>query len=368
VNGTFQNFRAALAKAGLDYAGEIIADGNLHRFKAAGDRERNSWYVLHSGAPVAGAFGCWKRGFKETWCEKGRDSLTDAEWRTIRENWKLADDERQRTEAERRAKARKVAAWILSRARPARTLHRYLTHKAVKIFGDVREYRGGLVLPLRDANGELHSLQFIGADGTKRFLSGGRIAGCFFIVTDKPDGALVIAEGLATAASVAEATGLETVAAMNCGNLLAVSKALREKYPSREIIIAADNDAWTDDNPGLTKATEAAKSICARLAVPQFKDATTKPTDFNDLQQLQGADTVKTQIENATTPTETDNEIFDRLKPQAKLGGAIDERFGSHSNIASAVTGVSSATPLPSLILLAVSAFSHPLPASLVTD
>ena len=33
---------------------------------------------------------------------------------------------------------------------------------------------------------------------------------------------------------------------MNCGNLRAVAHALRTKWPTREITIAADNDAWTD--------------------------------------------------------------------------------------------------------------------------
>ena len=150
----------------------------------------------------------------------------------------------------------------------------------------MREYRGALVLPLRDVNGELHSLQFIGADGAKRFLRGGRIAGCFFTLADKPESPLVICEGYATGASIHEATGYAVVCAMNCGNLLAVSKALREKYPAREIIICADNDQFTDGNPGVTKATEAAKTIHAKLAAPQFADASTKPTDFNDMPQL----------------------------------------------------------------------------------
>ena len=193
----------------------------------------------------------------------------------------------------------------------------------MKVFGNAREYHGALVLPLRDTDGELHSLQFIGADGTKRFLSGGQIVGCFFTLADKPDGALVVCEGYATGASVHEATGFAVVCAMNCGNLLAVSKALRKKFPEREIIIAADDDAWTNGNPGLTKATEAAKTIRAKLAVPQFADVNTKPTDFNDLHQLEGLDTVKTQIENAKIPKETDTETFDRL---AKLPPADYDR------------------------------------------
>jgi putative DNA primase/helicase len=183
---TAEHFRAALRAAGIEHAGELMADGRLHRFKTTGDRERNSWYVLHSGVPTAGAFGCWKRGFKETWCEQRRENFTDAEWQAIREKWKRAEAERERAESERHAKARKTAAWIFDRARPL-TAHVYLDAKGVKPFGGVRERSGALVLPLCDAGGELHSLQFIGADGTKRFLIGGRCAGCFFMLADKPD-------------------------------------------------------------------------------------------------------------------------------------------------------------------------------------
>src|SRR5580693_74007 len=155
-----ENFRAALAKAGITYEGEIIADGKLHRFKAVDDQHRNSWFIFFqasSGTPAAGAFGCWKRGVKETWCEKSRESFTPAEGRSIRKRWKLADDERKQMEAERHAKARKMAAWIFKRATTTES-HPYLKRKGVKTFGDVREYRGAMSLPLRDVSGELHSL------------------------------------------------------------------------------------------------------------------------------------------------------------------------------------------------------------------
>src|ERR1039458_1265474 len=110
-----------------------------------------------------------------------------------------------------------------------------------------------------------------------------------------------------------EATGHAVVCAMNCGNLLTVARSLRTQWPAREIVIAADCDHWTDGNPGTTKAVEAAKTILARLAVPQFKDTINKPTDFNDLHQLDELDTVKNQIESATTPKESDDEFIARL-------------------------------------------------------
>jgi hypothetical protein len=74
-----------------------------------------------------------------------------------------------------------------------------------------------LVLPLRDINGELHSLQFIAPDNrfdgkrNKTFPGGGRVAGCCFTLADTPNGALVVCEGYATGASIHEATGLPPI-------------------------------------------------------------------------------------------------------------------------------------------------------------
>ena len=306
-----EDFRAALANAGLVFDGEIIADGKLHRFKTAGDHAKNSWYVFNGDSPAAGAFGCWKRATKGTWCERN-GNLPETERQEVRRRWQEAERERQQTETQRQTKAAKTAAWILNRAKAAQS-HPYLELKGVKNIGDVREYCSALALPVRDADGEIHSLQFIGLDGSKRFLSGGRIAGCFFTLADKPDGALLICEGYATGASIHEATGYAVVCALNCGNLMAVSKAVREKFPAREIIVCADNDQFTDGNPGVTRAADAAKTIHAKLAVPQFTDTSTKPTDFNDLTALAGLAEVKQQIEAATVRQESDEEILQRL-------------------------------------------------------
>ena len=130
-------------------------------------------------------------------------------------------------------------------------------------------------------------------------MTGGRIAGCFFTLADKPDSPLVICEGYATGASIHEATGYAVVCAMNCGNLLAVAKALREKLPTRDIIIGADNDQLTDGNPGLTKATEAAKTIGARLAVPQFKRPPPSQPILTTCTNWKDSNTMKDQIEGA---------------------------------------------------------------------
>src|SRR5690349_16861701 len=115
-----EEFRAAVSHAGLDYSGPIIPDGKLHRVNCSGDKKPNSWYVLHAGPPAAGAFGCWKRGIKETWCERNRD-LSQSEWDQVRRHWREAEEQREKIEAERRTKAKKTAAWILRKSKPITT-------------------------------------------------------------------------------------------------------------------------------------------------------------------------------------------------------------------------------------------------------
>jgi putative DNA primase/helicase len=309
---THDQFLAAMRQAGLEYTGPIFASGKIIRFRSSEDKTKNSWYVLFPGPPMAGAFGCWKRGIKQDWCEREPKQMSQAEWSQVRQHLQEAKIERERAEAERQEKARKVATWILKRAIAAHS-HPYLEKKGAKAFGEMLLYRAALVVPLRDSSGELHSLQFIGADGTKRFLSGGKIAGCLYSLDDNPVGPLVICEGYATGASIHEATHYAVVCAMNCGNLMAVATGLRAKWPQRDIIIAADDDQWNPGNPGMAKAAEAAKTIRARLASPQFTDNTTKPTDFNDLQQLDGLAIVKKQIEAAAVQQEKETETYQRL-------------------------------------------------------
>jgi putative DNA primase/helicase len=81
-----ESFRAVLRDAGIDYSGPMYIDGKLHRIKANGDHSNNSWYVLYPGSPVTGAYGCWKRDLKETWCERN-GSLTQSERHDVRQRW-----------------------------------------------------------------------------------------------------------------------------------------------------------------------------------------------------------------------------------------------------------------------------------------
>ena len=140
--------------------------------------------------------------------------------------------------------------------------HPYLTRKRVGAYG-LRRFRDVLVMPLRDLDGRLWSLQFIDAAGDKRFLRGGRTAGCFHRI-GRPDGApavLLIGEGYATAASAHEATGYPAAVACSAGNLRAVAEALRSRYPAADLILLAD-----DDPAGMRCSEVAARAVNGRVA------------------------------------------------------------------------------------------------------
>ena len=171
-------------------------------------------------------------------------------------------------QAEARAKAQNL--W--SRAKPATNAHPYLERKRINAYG-LKQLRDMLLVPARDLDGTLHTLQFISADGTKRFLTGGRIAGCYFAI-GRPMESLLVAEGMATAATLYQATGQAVAACFSCGNMEAVAQALRHKFPGLRLVMCADNDANTPGNPGMTKAQAAAKAVGGYLAVPRFKGVT----------------------------------------------------------------------------------------------
>ena len=110
-------------------------------------------------------------------------------------------------------------------------------------------YNGALVVPVRGGS-ELHSLQFIDADGSKRFLSGGQVRGHYFSIGAASD-VVAVVEGYATGASVFECAGCAVAVAFDCGNLEPVARAMRAKFPAARLIICADDDHKTEGNPGL---------------------------------------------------------------------------------------------------------------------
>jgi uncharacterized protein (DUF927 family)/phage/plasmid primase-like uncharacterized protein len=292
MSDPMQQFRDALAGRNIVPPTELLADGNLHRCDAEGRGGKgDAAYLLHMDGIPTGGFKNWRDGQDwQNWRADVGRPLTSAEEAAHQAKIEAVRQVRDAEDAKRKADARERAGLLWADASPC-TEHAYLTRKGIAAYG-ARRHRDSLVLPICDIAETLHSLQFIGIDGSKRYLAGGRIRGCYFSL-GKPDGVLCIAEGFATGASIHLATGYAVAVAFDAGNLLAVAKALREKFPTLPLIVCADDDYRTAGNPGLTKAKEAAQAVGGLLAVPDFgADRPEGATDFNDLHQAQGLEAV----------------------------------------------------------------------------
>ena len=302
----FAQFRAALVARDIIAPDPLIGDGQLHRCDAAGKRGRHdAAYVLHLDGLPCGGLQNWRdgRGWEFWRLDIGR-SLTRVEREAIERRDIAARIQRAEETAKWQAEARDRAGRIWAAARATTFPHPYLTQKGVSSHA-LRVYKGALVVPLRAADGTLHSLQFIARDGTKRFLKGGRVVGMSHLVgTLGGDEAVCIAEGYATAASIHASTGYPVAVAFNAGNLAAVTRVLRQSQPRARLIVCADDDVDTPGNPGLTLGA-AARANCALLATPRFDAARpTGATDFNDLHRTQGLDAVKASVAFASTPVD----------------------------------------------------------------
>jgi len=298
-------FRAVIEAAGLR-PGEIIADGTLRRCPVDGKpNARDGAYVLHLDAPVSGWWQNYRTGEADTWTAKEERSLSPAERRALQARIEADRYAREAETAKRHAEARKKALYVLGKAQDC-TAHPYLERKGARICPGLKVGEDGrlLVPVLSPEDGKPMSLQSIAADGGKLFLSGGRIQGGFFPIKGK-DGCLCICEGLATGLSIHEATGQTVLCAFNAGNLEAVARNAREKYPDRELVLCTDDDHATPGNPGLSKATAAALAVGGLLAVPSFKEPAGR-TDFNDLHQAEGLDVVRAQLKQCRTVTKRD--------------------------------------------------------------
>lgn len=199
--------------------------------------------------------------------------------------------------------------------------HAYLERKGVSAFGlRVGKWTSGLealLVPMRNIDGHLVSLQAIFANGNpqlgrdKDYLAGGQRRGSFHMIGNRPVGTsvIVVTEGYATAATIHQATGYPCVIAFDAGNLLSVARDIRQAYGVATILVAADNDQWTDGNPGMHHARQAVSASRSILAVPKFASLATKPTDFNDLMALEGIEAVREQISAAIPSAANDNFI-----------------------------------------------------------
>jgi phage/plasmid primase-like uncharacterized protein len=157
-----------------------------------------------------------------------------------------------------------------------------------------------LVFPLRASDGTLKSFEMIDENGTKSRLSRkvakATHAGAYLVIgVLKSSSTVLIAEGVATAITVHQLTGLPVVCCFGITNLASTISALLSQ--TKSLIVAAD---VTADKKEVIDATfkQLAKingletiPVCA----PQFR-IDDPGTDYNDLLHCYGVDYAKSQL------------------------------------------------------------------------
>lgn len=284
------DFLDAMAADGIrpvEPIADKLAAGDPVRFRADGDKpgRRNGWAWLHLDGVPAGVFRHYRLGVRTVW-RAGSDprSLSPAARRAIMAQARESEARRKAETEVKQAAAADVACDLFLAARKPDPAHGYLVSKGLPSFG-IRQHDNALLVPMVDSGFRLWNLQRIYPDGRKLFLSGGRTDGLFWphglhMLDGRPSaGPLVIGEGFATTAAVHHATGHSVVAAMSARNLETVARAMRKLFPSRAMIVAADDDRHLSENIGLEAAQRAAESIGALLATPLPLGPETRPAD-----------------------------------------------------------------------------------------
>ena len=274
----------SMLEHGITPPEEIIADGNIHRF----GHKHNGWYVCYGDF---GSWGEWASGITVKW--RNRDAsktvVTKADKdRMIAEKIKR-DKDREANQLATAALAKviygKSVACHYHTCYPYQPYHPYLIKKGLKDCGVARFYNGRLVIPIYNKSG-IVNLQFIAADGTKRFLKNGIKKGCYCPIRlakmlDRRKAGhyhVIICEGFATGMSLADMYPEGDIyAALDCGNLLSAALAIKQtKYNKSysDFVIAADND---ESGIGLRYAQVAAAAVNGRVIMPKCIG------DFNDM-------------------------------------------------------------------------------------
>jgi putative DNA primase/helicase len=251
------------------------------------------------------------------------------------------------------------AVWLASREIFSPAEHDYLMRKKLKSAHGARvfesnegvtlegaekrhyeylsRFHGALVVPMLDKQGRRRGLQFIlsrqkhgdliskqGRD--KEYWPRGMLkTGLHYVIGGGMHGIGLVAEGFATAASLAEASNLPVAVAFDAGNVGTVGEQIWLGSKKRIKLLYAADDDWLQHcivckkptpvavaacrhcgqahgkgNAGVDKARLAAEATAGAWLAPVFsteRSAERKgPTDFNDLRCLEGEQIVAAQV------------------------------------------------------------------------
>ena len=310
-------FANNLKDAGLKLEGLPQMDGKLHRVPVEGDKKgkTSGAYKGYLDGHPAGFIQNFKSGLKTNWKATGQ-RLNSTELIKLKEEVEAKKQARER-EKEAIYNAKAIEAnqeWTMMP--DASADHPYLKNKNLQEVGHVegikQDNEGNLVIPIKDKNDKIWSLQRIGPNGFKGYKKDAKVEGCYYIIGGKDalkaqdeHEPVIISSGFSTSASINIATGRPVVVAFQDNNLEKVAQEFKQTFPRRTIAILGDDDRHLPKrtpplpNSGRKAATKAAQAVNGKAIFPQFtaQEKGSKFTDFSDLHRIRGLSTVKQQIE-----------------------------------------------------------------------
>lgn len=355
-----QEFKEALESNGLIIDGLPIMDGKLRRVAVLGDkgRQTSGAYIGYLDGRPAGFIQNFKAGIKLNWVSDTK------EYTHIPINRKEIQKRKQEQEDELLAlweKSAKILSSEYSEAKWAYSQNPYLKSKGFEEnFYLKQDKRGNLLIPLRDINSKLWSVQRIFSNGDKIIgMSKAdnpeglnvRKKGLFSLIGASPFAlskldAFYIAEGFATSASIFKATGKPCIMCIDAGNMKEVVSSLSKAFPNKEIVLFADNDRKNKNaNVGLKSAILSAtnqtiennlnqeidlQTICLiakdfkniSVVAPRFSEDEIKQgwSDYNDIHKHKGLESLKSLIAKQLKWYEV-NQTKEAKKPKSQDKG-----------------------------------------------
>lgn len=386
---SWENYDDALSQ--LRDAGLLVdrIEVNTHRpvrcLTEGGGKDKRGWYwisdlYIENRSYLVGAFGVYHgmdNGKQSIRLNKtAGDALTAEQRDAIKARQKEAHA---RAEAERRRSAEQAArraasVWEKALVAPLDNADPdYLTRKAIAAYGLRYTESGALIVPMQDATGKVHGLQFILPSHHPRRKKTGRDkeywpAGMakqghwFQIGSPATAGICLVTEGYATAATLHAATGLPVAVAFDANNLGPVAAAVREASRAR-ILVCADDDYLQkcracncltqvdnpqcaacgephgQSNPGVTIAQAAAMAVNGAWIAPEFPASRDgkKLTDFNDLQQFPGGGLALVRVRIETKLRELGWRAGVMSARTETAGGAGNERLKAVISVEEAI-------------------------------
>jgi putative DNA primase/helicase len=268
ARGEFENFLLSNGMTADPKKG-LVSDGSVGRayMEVDGKRKLTGWYQLWLNQSVPyGRCGDYRLDHVNPTAQwrpnnGARYQMTEDQKDEIRRLQEEAKIEL----ANKQTKAAKIAQNIWEKSTPCEK-HPYLERKQVFSHGLRQHEDGRLIIPLLDAQLEIVGLEYIDDDGGKKFLTGSKKKGSFFLLGEhmlKDAQVINYAEGYATAASYFQDSQQPVICCFDAGNLKPVAETISEYFPTARHVFIADRD---ESRTGEVKAIEASQAVRSRGA------------------------------------------------------------------------------------------------------